>query len=303
MEPTLHDRKQPEGLFSTLILPDASRIFLDRSLRFATLAGEHSLGDWLSFLGHLTRIQHELLLNYPPLSHPDGKAPAFEQKPHLPPIPASSWPRDLSWRQALAEMARGLGPHAPGPARKTLEKLRTMDAVTLESLADRVLRLELEGRDAELLPFVAAALQVYWTALASGLDQAKAAPSEITGVCPCCGFLPLAGIIRADGEVARLRYLHCALCNTQWHLVRVTCASCRDSNSIAYFHIESGDESVRAETCDACRSYLKIVNLEKSPQGDPVADDLATLALDLLVQEAGYYRTSPNLLFAPSRGR
>ena len=33
-------------------------------------------------------------------------------------------------------------------------------------------------------------------------------------------------------------------------------------------------EAVRAETCDACKSYLKIVYREKSPQADPVADDL-----------------------------
>ena len=30
--------------------------------------------------------------------------------------------------------------------------------------------------------------------------------------------------------------------------------------------------------------------------GEPVADDLATLALDLLVDEAGYSRSGPNLL-------
>ena len=31
-------------------------------------------------------------------------------------------------------------------------------------------------------------------------------------------------------------------------------------------------------------------------QDDPVADDLATLALDMLVDEAGYVRSGPNLL-------
>ena len=32
---------------------------------------------------------------------------------------------------------------------------------------------------------------------------------------------------------------------------------------------------------------------------DPTADDLATLALDLLVDEQGYARSGPNLLFHP----
>ena len=62
-----------------------------------------------------------------------------------------------------------------------------------------------------------------------------------------------------------------------------------------------GAGHVRAETCDACKSYLKILYREKSPEADPVADDLATLALNLLVDEAGYDRMSPNLLFAPWR--
>jgi FdhE protein len=55
---------------------------------------------------------------------------------------------------------------------------------------------------------------------------------------------------------------------------------------------------VRAETCEACKSYLKIVYQEKGTV-DPVADDLATLALDILVDEAGYARSGPNLLLVP----
>jgi FdhE protein len=55
---------------------------------------------------------------------------------------------------------------------------------------------------------------------------------------------------------------------------------------------------VRAETCDSCKSYLKIVYSRKGPV-DPVADDLATLALDILVDEAGYARSGPNLLLVP----
>jgi FdhE protein len=159
--------------------------------------------------------------------------------------------------------------------------------------------MEFNSQHLDYLPFIAAALQVHWTALASNLDQAKIAPLDVPGICPCCGFLPVAGVLRSEGEIANLRYLHCGLCNTEWHLVRVSCAACLDSSSISYRYIESGDEVVRAETCDACGKYLKIIYREKSPQADPVADDLATLALDLLVEKAGYDRMSPNLLFIP----
>jgi FdhE protein len=301
MDATYQDCGKTWTAFPVLIHPDPSHIFLDRSRRFAALAEGHSLAGWLSFLGRLTLAQHELLQEYPPLPLPDEAALTVARKHRLPPIADPSWPHDPSWRQALASLACELAPHAPPPARDTLERLQVVDDVTLEALANRVLRVELDGQDADVLPFVAAALQVHWTALAAGLARTKVAPLDAPGVCPCCGFLPVASIVRMDGEVAKLRYLHCGLCNTEWHLERVICAACRDGNRIAYRYIEGSDGTVRAETCDACKSYLKIIYREKSPEADPVADDLATLALDLLIDDAGYDRMSPNLLFAPCR--
>jgi FdhE protein len=287
--------------FPLMILPRTDRIFLDRSWRFAALAEGHSLAAWLRFLGLLTLTQHDLLQEYPPLPLPDEAALTVAREHRLPPVPASSWPRDPFWRKALAGLVRKLLPHAPPPARNTLEKLLAMDGTALEALADQVLRMEFDGQHADFFPFVAAALQVHWTALAAGLKQAKIAPLDVPSVCPCCGFLPVASVVRMDGEVARLRYLHCALCNTEWHLVRVTCAVCRDNNRIAYHFIEGSNGAVRAETCDVCQSYLKILYPEKSPHADPVADDLATLALDMLLEEKRYHRMSPNLIFVPCR--
>jgi formate dehydrogenase maturation protein FdhE len=45
-----------------------------------------------------------------------------------------------------------------------------------------------------------------------------------------------------------------------------------------------------AETCDECRSYAKVLYQAQDPDVDPVADDLATLGLDLLVAEADWAR-------------
>ncbi|MCE5263502.1 MAG: formate dehydrogenase accessory protein FdhE [Deltaproteobacteria bacterium] len=292
--------QQGVGSFPAVILPDPGRIFRDRSQRFAALAKGHPLAEWLSFLGRLTRAQHELLQHYPTLPLPDETVMALAWENRTPPLADPSWRRDPAWQQALFALACDLLPHAPPVVRDTLERLQRLDGPALEALADRVLRAELAGPDADLLPFVGAALQVHWTALAARLDPMKIAlPGAAPGVCPCCDFLPVAGLVRRGGEVAGLRYLHCALCNTEWHLVRVTCAACRDSNRIAYRYVEGSDGVVRAETCDACRSYLKMVYREKSPQADPVADDLSTLALDLMMADAGYSRMGPNLLFVP----
>jgi FdhE protein len=293
------NKKQTGNTSPVIIFPDPSDIFLQRSRRFTTLAAGHTLGDWLRFLARITEAQHKLLQTYSQFPQPDAATLSPARKHCLPPVPAQSWPRDPSWRQILTGLADLIAPDAPALVREILDRLLALDAVAVEALADQVLRGELRGNRADLLPFVAAAQQVYWTALVAGLDKTMITPPDSPGVCPCCGFLPVASIVRTDGEVAGLRYLHCALCNTEWNLVRVTCAACNDNNGIAYHHIEGSDQAVRAETCDACKSYLKIIYRKNSLSADPIADDLATLALDMLIDEAGYNRIGPNLLFVP----
>ena len=51
---------------------------------------------------------------------------------------------------------------------------------------------------------------------------------------------------------------------------------------------------ITAETCDECRGYVKIMQQHKEADVDPVADDVASLGLDLLVREEGYRRGAFN---------
>jgi FdhE protein len=282
-----------------LLVPPAD-LFARRTERFEQLAAGHSLGDWLCFLGVLTRAQHDALQSLPALPLPDAAALARAREHRMPPLPAQSWPRDPAWQGVLRRIVAAVAPAAPAPARAGLARLAALPAERLESLAERVLHTELYGADAVLLPYVGAALQVLWTGLARQLGAI--APLDVPGVCPCCGFLPVASIVKPVGEVSNLRYLHCALCNTEWNLVRVKCAACDTTEGIAYRELQGEavqqPGAVRAETCDSCKSYLKIVHTDKGGV-DPVADDLATLALDILVDEAGYARAGPNLLLVP----
>jgi FdhE protein len=283
------------------VLAPAADLFMRRAARFDQLADGHTLGDWLRYLGALSRAQHAALCALPKLPVPDAAAMALAREHRMPALPAQSWPHDPAWHQALRSIAVALLPAAPGPARADLERMATLPAERIEALAGRVLHTELYGDDAGLLPYVGAALQVLWTGLAQ-----RVVPSltqlDVPGVCPCCGFLPVASVVRTVNETANLRYLHCALCNTEWNLVRVKCAACDSTEGVAYREL-AGDAvrqpgAVRAETCDSCKSYLKIVYQEQGGV-DPVADDLATLALDILVDEAGYSRAGPNLLLVP----
>ncbi len=51
----------------------------------------------------------------------------------------------------------------------------------------------------------------------------------------------------------------------------------------------------------AARATSRSSTRKKTRKVNPVADDLATLALDMLVNEAGYQRAGPNLLLFGAR--
>lgn len=280
-----------------VIAPSPADLFAERAARFEHLAQGHALADYLLFLGRLTRVQHDLLQTHPQVALPDAATLARAREHGMPALPANGFARDPLWRAHLATLAVRLAPVAPEPLRSVLAELGELSPAELERLADAVLRTEYDPAQAARLPFVAAALQVYWTWMAAQPAVADLARLDVPGVCPCCGSLPVASVIHT-GPYAGSRYLHCSLCNTEWNLVRVNCSACGETDKVSYRFIE-GQETVRAEVCDDCKSYLKVVHRDKNSAADPVADDLATLALDILVDEAGYVRSGPNPLFVP----
>ncbi|WP_428826436.1 formate dehydrogenase accessory protein FdhE [Azonexus sp. IMCC34842] len=284
------------------LLPVPATLFAERADRFAALAVGHSLGEWLAFLGRLSRAQHEILKGLPALPLPDAASLEQAHTHRMPPLNASSLSRPVAWRFALQQLILRLDSDAPEAAKGTLKVLFTVSDAELERLADMVLGGEPDAEQAALLPFVGAALQIVFTGLASQLDVRQLQPLDAHGVCPCCGSLPVASVVRLGATINNLRYLHCSLCNTEWNVARATCTTCATDQGVALLELEGSKGAVRAETCDACKSYLKIVYQEKDPQVDPVADDLATLALDMLVDEAGYGRSGPNLLLVGAYG-
>lgn len=294
------DFHPPVDAVAAFLLPVKSSLFAERAERFATLAAGNSLGDWLAFLGQLSRAQHAALLALPEIPLPDTATLEQARRHGMPPLNASS--RPAVWRDVLRQLAKVLGSDAPEAARRALDALSVADDAWLEKLADALLSGEPQEGDGAELPFVGAALQVVFTAMASQLDASQLQQLDAHGVCPCCGSLPVASVVRLGATINNLRYLHCSLCNTEWNLARATCTTCATDKGIALHELEGGKGAVRAETCDSCKSYLKIVYQEKDTCVDPVADDLATLPLDILVDEAGYQRSGPNLLLIGANG-
>jgi FdhE protein len=190
----------------------------------------------------------------------------------------------------------GALPGFPLGVRDLCHRIGRSPPAQLEAQADALLAMRLAEVDLASAPFVMAALQVYWIGLASRFTAKDVAELDVPGVCPMCGTLPVASVVRTDSSSQGYRYLHCALCATEWHMVRVKCSHCQAGKAITYHSIEGGPESIRAESCDDCRTYLKILYQERDPDVDPVADDLASIALDLLLSEAGYHRRTGNPL-------
>ncbi|MFU2023350.1 formate dehydrogenase accessory protein FdhE, partial [Bordetella avium] len=190
-------------------------------------------------------------------------------------------------------------PSTPQAARDICQQWRLtleQDPQAVENLADALLTERSVGVDSAAAPLVMAALQVYWTDMACRFDRKAMPVASPFGVCPMCGSLPVASVVRVGGQSDGLRYLSCSLCACEWHLVRVTCSQCESTKDIAYHNIEGRSEAIKAESCDNCHSYRKIFYQEKDLHVEAVADDLASLALDILMGEAGYSRASGNPL-------
>jgi FdhE protein len=258
----------------------------------------HPDSEYLGLLAELTGAQGRVLDHYRPEGLPDEVHLQRCRAHALPPLGID---RGLSghWRSALEAILGACGERAKPAARQAMAALSVAGDSRLDEAAISLLELDYPALDPAQAPFVGAALQVHWTAMARALGEARLGPLDVPHVCPACGMPPVASVLAIDGPAPGTRYLHCALCGCEWHYPRGQCASCSERDKVAYLHVEGGSEAAKAETCDACRGYLKIFNREKDPLADPVADDLATLALDVLVDQAGYQRAGPNLLFIP----
>jgi FdhE protein len=177
-------------------------------------------------------------------------------------------------RMALARLA-GVDPLL----RAAMARAALDDAPAFEALGEHV--------------FIAAALQVHFARLAAGLDAARLVPVG-EGACPACGAPPVGSMVVGWPGAHGTRFCACALCGTLWSHVRIRCTLCGSTKGIGYEEVDGGGGAIKAETCAACRSYVKILHQHKDPALDPVADDVATLGLDLLMRDSGYRRGAVN---------
>jgi FdhE protein len=323
------ERGQIESLdhiaIQRLRLPPADGVFGARAARLRRLAAGEVVGTpvspalsgYLLLMADLVDAQDAVFrsLTLADATLPDQDALDSARQHAMPPLPALGARLPL-WHTIFERLLMRLDTIAASRPQlvAVLTDLHALDKAALEALADGVLAQR--TLDPAQAPFVAAALQVLWTYRAGKLAAQDVPALETGTVCPVCGSQPVASVIRIGGQSQGYRYLQCGLCTTEWHMVRVKCSHCGHNAKIAYQgldhrgdadYVEASDaplvnkandpqKVIRAETCDDCHAYRKIVNQEHDYEVEPLADDLASLTLDVLVTEAGYTRASMNPL-------
>jgi len=264
-------------------LPDLVTVFAKRAERLRALAPGHELEGFLRLIATLIEAQHAALAGLPA-----GSLPAHGEGPPLDPTTCQ---RDGTWRVALARILERLDAASlPEAARAAQAALAEASTDRLEALADRFLGGDVAAGEAAQAVFVAAALQVAWTRMAALLDAAQLDPAD-SGQCPACGSPPVAGVVAPGGTKFGHRHLHCSLCATAWRYVRTRCAHCGSTDKISFRQL-AGASYLRAECCEACHGYSKVFYLESARAIEPLADDLGSLGLDVLVGEEGFSRVA-----------
>ena len=275
-------------------LPDPVALFATRSLRSRTLAEGHQLGPYLLFLAAISECQHRIQKDLPEPDLPADDARVRAREHAMPPLDRTRFTADTALDATLdrllalaatidmpdnARAAIECACGADAAARDGMVRAVLADAIPVETLADHV--------------YVAAALQVHFARLAARLDPAALVPIG-DGVCPACGGAPVASAIVGWKGAHGTRFCTCSLCATQWHVVRIKRVLCESTKGIAYQELDGGPDTVKAETCENCHGYVKLLQQQKNPQLEPVADDMATLGLDILLRDNGYRRGAVN---------
>jgi len=112
--------------------------------------------------------------------------------------------------------------------------------------------------------------------------------------CFICGATAMLGELRGDVQA---RHLRCGQCGADWRVSRLRCIYCgnEDHNSLGYIQAEAGNEKVRAEVCDKCHGYIKVIaTFAPTPSGMLPVEDLATLHLDYIAKGRGYIKHPAN---------
>jgi FdhE protein len=271
-------------------------IFSQRAQRLHELAAENS-SDWqpyLQFLAAICTAQQTLLERYAEAEWVLSVANTAETllTPAL--LSANHSLTDLLFADLHTLLQQQLSPTAA----QVWKELLQLSSEERCQLCQQALNQQLGVAQQDYQIWVNAVVQIIYTHAALNLAATAVKPLPELGFCPCCGTDAVGAVIIGHGELEGLRYLCCGVCNSRWHSVRARCSFCDNSRDLGVHRIEQAKEGVlsgaEAECCPSCHAYRKRYRLAKQQYADPIADDLASLSLDILLNEEGWQRGGAN---------
>jgi FdhE protein len=276
------------------VLPDASSLFQARAQRLAALAPQHELEPYLRFLAAIAQAQHEVVPELPLAALPPSHHVERAQAHAMPPLLFGLYEPDAAAMATVDRLlARLADIAAPAETATAIAGLRAVSAEERRGKIVKALRDVESGADLAQRVLIAAGLQVHFARLAGLLDADRLNPVA-DGVCPVCGSPPMTSSVVGWRSAHNTRFCTCSLCATMWHVVRIKCVVCSSTEGISYRLIEGKPQSVKAEICEKCRSYVKILYQVNDHLLEALADDVATLGLDMLLAEEGWKRGGQN---------
>ncbi len=271
-------------------LPEPVKLFQARARRFAFLAETNELAPYLTFLAELSRLQARLAVTVPPVAPVEPQRMAEAAKAGMPPIDRAALVSDPGLAATLESLTDGaVELEMPEPGRLALEVVRAADEDGRRWLLTNILNDYIPEDSPAPHLFVAAAVQVHLARLAATLDAEALVPVHV-GICPACGGRPVTSSVMGTQGIENIRYAACASCATQWNEVRVKCLCCGSTKGISYRSVETIEATVKAEVCRECNFWVKILYQVKNPSLDPVADDVGSLGLDILMKDTSFRR-------------
>lgn len=263
------------------------KIYQHRARRLAQLAQDSPLADYLKLCQILVSTQQKLAAT--------DMAPMIDAEVPYP-LSLSQTQTAQDWLKALQALLTELVSQVPTHLVPVLQELQQQSPTQLLEWGTQLRQGEFSVVPAQFSLFIWAGLSLYWSHWApmviARMDVNKVKQSSL---CPVCGSHPVASMI-VDEPREGLRYLHCSLCESEWHYVRAHCTCCEQSREMSIWSFDDHEAAVRIESCEACKGYTKMLFTNRLPLLDAAADDIASMGLDAELNAKGYGATTVNPL-------
>lgn len=263
--------------------PYIDSLFADRALRFERLAPTSPVASYIDFLTALSKAQHESAQHFK-----DEFTLIINKKIKnnvaMPILDRSEWIREEVFFKITEDFLSRLNiTSMPQASRIALEKIKNSKDMQIE-IATHLNDGKLQNNQLAEYIFMLASLQIIYSCAASIIDTENIKPLE-HNLCPVCGGTHSASQIVNWPNAEGTRFCSCLYCGTMWNFVRIKCTFCSETGAIEYGEIADGPSSILVENCRQCGKYCKLVDTQKDINLDVFADDIGSLALDLLVKQ------------------